>query len=66
MTTYKKGDNVSWNTPQGKTDGTVTKKLTSPTEVSGHHVAASGDNPQYEVKSSKSGKKAVHKPESLT
>lgn len=27
----KKGDPVSWNTPQGKTEGTVEKKLTEDT-----------------------------------
>jgi len=65
MKEFSKGDAVSWNTPQGKTSGKVTKKVISPTHVSGHKVQASGDNPQYEVRSGSSGKKAVHKPESL-
>jgi hypothetical protein len=29
------GDKVEWNTPQGKTRGTVKKKLSSYTEVGG-------------------------------
>lgn len=62
---FAKGDKVSWNTSQGKTQGTVEKKLTEPTDIKGHHVAASPDNPEYLVKSDKSGKKAAHKPESL-
>ena len=32
---FKQGDKVEWNTPQGKTRGTVKKKLTSDTEVGG-------------------------------
>ncbi len=61
----KKGDPVEWNTSQGKTQGKVEKKLTEPTEIKGLHVEASPDNPEYLVKSDKSGKKAAHKPESL-
>jgi hypothetical protein len=61
----KKGDRVEWNTPQGKTRGTVERKLTSETDIKGHHVAASKDNPEFLVKSEKSGKEAAHKPESL-
>jgi hypothetical protein len=59
------GDKVEWNTAQGKTTGEVKKKLTSPTDIKGHHVAASQDNPEYLVESDKSGKEAAHKPESL-
>jgi hypothetical protein len=61
----KKGDHVEWKTSQGKTEGSVEKKLTEPTEIKGHHVAASQENPEYLVKSDKTGKKAAHKPESL-
>lgn len=61
----KKGDKVEWNTPQGKTTGEVKKKLTSPTDIKGHHVAASKENPEYLVESDKTGKKATHKPDAL-
>ncbi|MFQ4142239.1 DUF2945 domain-containing protein [Chlorogloeopsis sp. ULAP02] len=61
----KKGDRVSWHTSQGETTGEVKKKLTSPTEIKGHHVAASEDNPEYLVESDKSGKEAAHKPDAL-
>jgi hypothetical protein len=61
----KKGDRVEWKTSQGTTSGTVKKKLTSPTEIKGHRVAASEDNPEYLVESEKSGKQAAHNPESL-
>lgn len=62
---FKKGDKVEWETSQGKTEGTIKEKLTSPTDIKGHHVAASKDNPEYLVESDKTGKEAAHKPESL-
>lgn len=62
---FKKGDKVEWETSRGKTEGTIEEKLTSPTDIKGHHVAASKDNPEYLVKSDKTGKEAAHKPESL-
>ena len=63
---WKHGDKVEWNTPQGKTRGTVKKKLTSDTEVGGQKINASEDDPRYLVESEKSGKEAVHKPEALS
>ncbi len=62
----KPGDRVEWNTSQGKTSGRVKKKLTSETDIKGHHVAASKDNPEYLVESEKSGGLAAHKPDSLS
>ncbi len=61
----KAGDKVEWETPQGKTKGTVKRKLTSPTKIKTHKVAASQDEPEYLVETDKSKKKAAHKPESL-
>ena len=61
----KKGDRVSWQTSQGKTIGTVKKKLTSATKIKGHKVAASEDNPEFLVVSEKSGKEAAHKADAL-
>ncbi|RZI66953.1 MAG: DUF2945 domain-containing protein [Variovorax sp.] len=61
----KTGDKVEWNTSQGKTSGTVKKKLTKPTDIKGHHVAASADDPQFLVESAKSGGQAAHKPGAL-
>ena len=66
MTNMHKGDHVSWNTPQGKTHGKITRRLTKATSVQGHAVKASPNEPQFEVTSDASGKKAVHKPESLS
>jgi Hypervirulence associated proteins TUDOR domain len=61
----KKGDAVKWESSQGEVHGTVEKKLTQPADIKGHHVAASKDNPEFLVKSDKTGKEAAHKPESL-
>ncbi len=61
----KQGDAVTWDAPQGKTSGTVEKVVTSTTKVKGHTAKASKEDPQVLVKSGKSGKKAVHKPEEL-
>ncbi len=60
-----KGDKVSWSTHGTTTSGEVKKKITSETEAAGRTVKASKDEPQYLVESDKSGKDAVHKPESL-
>jgi hypothetical protein len=63
--TLKKGDKVEWNTSQGKTHGEVVKKQTTETHIKSHKVAATKEDPQYIVKSDKSGKTAAHKPEEL-
>lgn len=63
--TLKQGDAVEWQTPQGKTTGTVRKKLTKPTDIKGHQVAASETNPEYLVKTDGTHKEAAHKPETL-
>ena len=66
MTTLpKQGDKVKWGTPQGETQGTVEKVVTSTTKVKGHTAKATKENPEVLVKSDKSGKEAVHKPEEL-
>lgn len=60
-----KGDKVAWETSQGRTNGTVVRKATAPMTIKGHKVAASKDNPEYVVKSAKSGDLAAHKPGAL-
>jgi hypothetical protein len=63
--TFEPGDEVSWSSSQGEVRGSVKKKLTSPAEIKGHHVAASADNPEYLVESAQTGAQAAHKPEAL-
>jgi preprotein translocase subunit YajC len=65
MTELKKGDKVAWKSSQGEVKGVVERKLTSETSIKGHKVAASKDNPEYLVKSDKTGAEAAHKPDAL-
>jgi Hypervirulence associated proteins TUDOR domain len=62
---FSKGDHVSWKSHGSEAEGTVQRKITSDTEAAGRTVRASEDDPQYEVKSEKSGGTAVHKPGAL-
>ena len=63
--TFKKGDKVAWDSSGGHSVGKVVKKLTSPTKIKGHEVAAAKDNPEYLVESHKSKGQAAHKPSAL-
>jgi hypothetical protein len=60
----KSGDRVTWNSHGGQAQGKVVRKLTSPTTIKGHKVAASKDNPEYLVETDE-GKQAAHKAEAL-
>ncbi|MFC9291995.1 DUF2945 domain-containing protein [Streptomyces sp. NPDC057052] len=59
------GDEVAWSSHGGETTGRVEKKITERTEAAGRTVDASPEEPQYEVRSDKSGRSAVHKPSAL-
>ncbi|MFB2581250.1 DUF2945 domain-containing protein [Herbiconiux sp. P15] len=61
----QRGDEVSWKTHGTTTSGKVEKKITEDTEAAGRTVRADDDDPQYLVTSDKSGREAVHKPDSL-
>ena len=61
----KPGTKVRWNTSQGETTGKVVKRQTRATKIRTHKVAASKDNPEYIVRSDKSGKTAAHKRRAL-
>ncbi|MBQ1093614.1 DUF2945 domain-containing protein [Streptomyces sp. B93] len=61
----RKGEKVAWSTHGTETRGRVEKKITERMEAAGRTVDASPDEPQYEVRSDKSGRTAVHKPSAL-
>ena len=63
--TFKKGDRVKWQSHGGEAVGVVERKITSDTEAAGRTVRASQDEPQYLVRSEKSGGEAVHKASAL-
>ena len=65
MSELKKGDHVTWSSHGGEAEGVVEKKITEDTEEAGRTVRADPDDPQYLVKSEKSGGEAVHKPSAL-
>ena len=65
MAEFKQGDRVEWDSHGGTAVGTVERKITERTEAGGRTVAASEDEPQYLVRSEKSGGTAVHKPDAL-
>jgi hypothetical protein len=62
---FTKGDHVTWSSHGGTAEGVVIRKITEDTELAGRQVRASKDNPQYLVRSGKSGTEAVHKPSAL-
>ena len=59
------GDQVSWSSHGQTVHGEVEQKITRRTESAGRTVDASEDEPQYKVKSAKTGREAVHKPGAL-
>ena len=65
MAEFKKGDRVEWKSHGSTAVGTVEEKITSNMEAGGRKVRASEDEPQYLVRSEKSGGTAVHKPGAL-
>lgn len=62
---YQPGDEVEWNSHGSRTHGEVEEEITEDTEAAGRQVRASQDEPQYRVRSAKSGGDAVHKPDAL-
>jgi len=61
----ERGDKVQWNSHGSTVTGTVEEKITSDTQAAGRTVRASKEDPQYRVRSDKSGCDAVHKPDAL-
>ena len=55
------GDKVAWRW----SGGGVERNLTSQGKIKSHEVAASEDNPEFLVRSEKSGRAAAHKPAAL-
>jgi hypothetical protein len=59
------GDKVEWISSGGRAVGRVEKKITRTTRVAGHVAKATEENPEYQVRSEKSGKRAIHKATAL-
>ncbi|MBJ2122226.1 DUF2945 domain-containing protein [Arthrobacter sp. MSA 4-2] len=63
---FRKGEKVTWNTPQGTTEGKVVEKREKEFTFDGQKFKASSDEPYYIVESTKSGKQAAHKQSALS
>lgn len=61
----RKGSKVSWRSHGQTVVGTVLGKITGRKKVAGRTVAASTDEPQFHVRSDRTGRDAVHKAEAL-
>lgn len=64
MKNPKAGDDVRWNSSGGEAHGKVVRKLTAPTRIKTHKVAASPEDPQFLVETD-DGKRAAHKATAL-
>lgn len=62
---FKVGDKVRWNYERGTVDGTVIEIHTSDFDFKGYTHHANPGEPQYEVKSDKTGHVAAHKGSAL-
>jgi Hypervirulence associated proteins TUDOR domain len=62
---FKIGDRVTWNSEAGRVSGTIIKVHTRNVDFKGYTHHASEDNPQYEIKSSKTEHIAMHKASAL-
>ena len=62
---FKNGDRVRWDAGNESSVGTVQRRITSDTEAGGRTVKASEDDPQYLVRSERTGSTAVHRPGAL-
>lgn len=62
----KVGDRVSWNSPQGRTQGKIVERKTKDFQLDGRQWRASEDEPKYVVESEKTGAKAAHEASALT
>lgn len=65
-TIFKIGDKVSWNSEAGIVSGTIIKIHTENFDYKGYTHHATEEDPQYEIKSSKTDHIAAHKGSALT
>lgn len=65
-TEFKIGDKVGWNSEAGKVSGTVIKIHKRDFDYKGHTHHATAEEPQYEIRSSKTDHIAAHKGSALS
>lgn len=59
------GDHVTWNSEAGRVSGTIIAIHTSDFDYKGHTHHATGEDPQYEIKSDTTDHIAAHKSSAL-
>jgi hypothetical protein len=62
---FRKSDRVEWQSHGTTVTGTIQDEITADTKAAGRTARASKEEPQYQVRSDKTGKDAVHKPSAL-
>lgn len=63
--TFKVGDHVTWNSEAGHVSGHIMRVHTQDVDYKGYTHHASKDEPQYEIRSDKTGHVALHKGKAL-
>ena len=63
---FKIGDHVKWNSEAGEVSGTIVKIHVKDFNYKGYVHHATNDDPQYEIRSSKTDHIAVHKGKALS
>src|SRR6516164_8613582 len=63
--TFTRGDHVEWNSEAGRVRGVILKKVVSDVRFKGYVHHATGDEPQYFIKSDKTEHIAIHKGSAL-
>jgi len=63
---FKIGDKVSWNSEAGRVSGIIIKIHTQDFDYKGYTHHATEEEPQYEIRSSKSDHIDAHKGSALT
>lgn len=64
--TFRRGEHVTWNSEAGRIRGVVLKKVVSDFPFKGYVHHASHCEPQYLIRSDKTGHIAIHKGQALT
>lgn len=62
---FKVGEHVSWNSEAGHVTGKIVRVHTTDFKLNGYTRHCSPDDPQYEIKSDKTGHVAYHKGKAL-
>ncbi|HEX5567665.1 MAG TPA: DUF2945 domain-containing protein [Streptomyces sp.] len=62
---FRAGDRVSWRSHGSETTGTVGQEVAPRTEAADRTVGSSPDAPRHPVRSDRTGRRAVHRPEAL-